>query len=577
MSSFDSYDPITFELIRNALNSITDEMMVTLQRTGRSPTTTQALDCSAALCDWNGEVLDQGLAVPGHMSSIPAAMKATLAKFGDSLAPGDVVILNDPWAGGMHLPDIFAILPIFAGDTIVAYGVTVVHHVDVGGRAPGSMAHDSTEVYQEGLRISPLKLFEEGKLNRTLAELIERNVRPPEAVMGDLLGEVASCHMGERRFLELVDQYGIETVKLYCRELMDYSERVTRQSIAEWPDGVYEFTDYVDEDGLDPDPIPIKVKLTIHGDSVTVDFTGTSRQARGAINCSLSSTKAAAYTVIRSVMGVDIPNNGGCFRPVEVIAPEGTITNMKHPAASAARGVTAFRITDAVLGALAQAVPHRAAAACEGGTSTGRFGFLMPDGTIKVFYDNVYGIQGGRADRDGLAGVSSVMANLSNVCIEMEESQFQLRVRRYGLISDSGGAGKFRGGLAVEREWELLAPEANFTFRTDRRKFPPYGLFGGKPGQASWNYLNPDTENQVLPTKINMRWKQGDVLRHTSPGGGGYGDPLERDPQKALWDWRNQKMTAQHLREEYGIVIDEEAGVVDEVKTAELRAQMRGT
>ena len=263
----------------------------------------------------------------------------------------------------------------------------------------------------------------------------------------------------------------------------------------------------------------------------------------------LSMSKAAAYTVIRSFMGKDIPNNAGCFRSVEVIAPEGTITNMTHPAASAARGVTNGRVHDAVLGALAQAVPHRAVAACEGGTSTGRFGFLMPDGTIKVMYDNVYGIQGGRADRDGLAGVSSISANLSNVSIEMEESQFPLRVRLYGLIPDSEGAGKFRGGLAVEREWEMLAPEANFTFRSDRRKFPPYGLFGGKSGQSSWNIMNPDDESRVLPTKINIRFKQGEVFRHNSPGGGGYGDPLERDPEKAWEDWRNQKMTAQHLRD----------------------------
>ena len=577
MSSDGPHDPITFELIRSALNSITDEMMVTLQRTGRSATTTQALDMSAALCDADGAVLDQGLGVPTHMSSIPAAMEATLSKFGDSLASGDVVILNDPWSGGMHLPDIFAIRPIFVGGVIGAYGVAVVHHVDVGGRSPGSMAHDSTEVYQEGLRILPLKLFEEGKQNQTLTEMIEVNVRPPEAVLGDLMGEVAACYTAERRFLELVDQYGLETLKLYCGQLMDYSERITRQGISEWPDGVYEFTDYLDEDGLDPDPIPIKVKFTIHGDSATVDFTGSAPQVRGAINMSLSSSKAAAYTVIRSFIGEDIPNNAGCFRPVEVIAPEGTITNMKHPAASAARGVTNGRVHDAVLGALAQAVPHRAVAACEGGTSTGRFGFLMPDGTIKVMYDNVYGIQGGRADRDGLAGVSSISANLSNVSIEMEEAQFPLRVRRYGLIPDSAGAGKFRGGLAVEREWEMLAPEANFTFRSDRRRFPPYGLFGGKTGQSSWNYMNPDGENRLLPTKINIRFKQGEVFRHSSPGGGGYGDPLERDPQKAWEDWHNQKMTTRHLRDEYGVVIDEEAGVVDEARTAELRARMRSS
>ena len=577
MTNSASYDPVTFELIRSALSSICDEMMVTLQRTGRSSTTTQALDFSATFCDPLGDTLNQGLAVPIHMGSVPSAVKTTIAKFGDSLAPGDIVILNDPYDGGMHLPDIFSILPVFAGGSIFAYSVTIVHHVDVGGRAAGSMAHDSTEIYQEGIRIPPLKLFEEGRLNRTLAEMIKINVRPPELVMGDIMGEVSACHIGARRLLELLDEYGVETLQLYCEELRNYSERVTRQIIAEWPDGVYEFTDYVDEDGLDPDPIPIKVTMRIQGDSISFDFTGSAPQVRGAINCVLHQTATCAYTAVRSAMGIDLPNNVGCLRPITVTAPEGTITNMKHPAACAARGVTAGRIFDAVIGVLAQAVPDRVAAACEGGTSTGRFGFLMPDGTIKVFYDNVYGISGGRPHGDGAAGIASVPGNLSNVCIEVEESQVPMRVRKYGLIPDSAGAGKFRGGLAVEREWEMLAPEANFTFRSDRRRFPPYGLLGGKPGQSSMNYLNPDTENQVLPTKINMRWKQGDVFRHTSPGGGGYGPPLERDPQATLWDWRNGKMTAQHLRETYGVVIDEEAGVVDLVKTGELRRQMQSS
>ena len=572
--SFD-FDPVTFELIRHALKSITDEVMVTLQRTGRSSTTTQAFDFSCAIHDAKGEVLDQGLAVALHMGTITGAVQAVREKFGDDILPEDIIVLNDPYQGGMHLPDIYAILPIFIGGELFAFGVTVVHHVDVGGRAPGSMAHDSTEIYQEGIRIPPLKLFEEGKLNHTLVEMIDRNVRPPETVLGDIMGQVAACQMAERRLLELVDEYGVETLKLYFRELIDYSDRVTRQAISEWPDGVYEFLDYLDEDGLDPDPIPIKATVTIKGDILAVDFAGSAPQVRGAFNCTMWFTFAATYAAVRSAMGVDIPDNAGCYRAITVTAPEGTITNMRHPASCAGRGVTGHRIPDAVLGALAQAVPHRVAAANEGGTSTGRFGFLRPDGTIKVFYDNVYGIQGGRPDRDGLAGVSSIPSNLSNVSIEIEESQVPLRVRQYGLLPDSGGAGKFRGGLATQRSWEILVPEANFTFRTDRRRFPPYGLFGGKPGQGSLNVLNPDTNPQVLPTKINMRLKQGDVFWHNTAAGGGYGDPLERDPEMVLWDWRNEKITASHAQEAYGVVIDEARRTVDEVKTAELRQRLR--
>ena len=570
MSGGSTVDPITFELVRHGLNAVSNEMMITIQRTGRSPTTTQAFDFSASFMDERGDTLDQAVGVPLHMGTIPGAMKEVLAKFGGDIAPDDVIILNDPYTGGMHLPDIYCILPIYVGSTLFAFAVTVVHHIDMGGRAAGSMAHDSTEIYQEGLRIPPLKLFEGGKPNQTLVELIRQNVRPPEAVMGDLMGQVAACRMGERGILALVQEYGVETLKLYFEELREYSERVTRQKISQWPDGTYEYTDYIDEDGLDPDPIPIKATVHIHGDSLDVDFNGSAPQVRGAINCAFSQTVASTYVGIRSTMGVDIPNNQGCFRPIKVSAPEGTITNMRHPAPCAARGVTAFRIGDAVLGALAQAVPERVGAASEGGTSTGRFGFLLPDGKIKVFYDNVYGIGGAVPTKDGASGVASLNANLSNVSIEVVESQVPIRVRKYGLVPDTGGPGRYRGGQAMEREWEVLEP-CNFTFRSDRRRFPPYGLANGKAGAPSANVLNPEREATLLPTKVNMRLSQGDVFQHVSPGGGGHGDPWERDPDLVLRDWQDERVTAAHAREAYGVVLDIENRTVDWAATEELR------
>mgnify|MGYP001359977343 CR=1 FL=1 len=573
-----SFDPITFEVIRNALQSITDEMMVTVQRTGRSPTTTQAFDFSTALCDSNGDVLDQGLAIPIHMGGIPNAVQAVLSKFQGHIYSGDVIILNDPYSGGLHLPDIFCIVPIFVEKQIFGYSVTVVHHMDVGGRSAGSMAHDSTEIYQEGIRIPPMKLYERGNLNVTLADLIQLNVRTPDVVMGDFASQISSCRMGERGILDLVVLYGEEFLKGYLRDLMDYSERMTRQAISEWPDGIYKFTDYLDEDGIVDEPIPLKVALHIRGDSALVDFTGSAPQTKGAINCVLSQSKAMAYCAIRCAIGEDMPNNSGCFRPIDIIAPEGTITNMKHPASCAARGVTSFRLIDTVLGALAQVVPDRVAAAPEGGTSTGRFGFPQPDGSIKVYYDNVFGIRGAWSTGDGMGGAASVGANISNVSVEILESQSPLRLRSYGYVPDSGGPGEHRGGLAIAREWEILAPEASITWRSDRRVFRPYGLMGGEPGQGSLNILNPYTDNHILPTKINTVLRKGDVFRHVSPGGGGYGNPLNRDTEAIWWDWRNGKITTSHARKVYGVVIDETKGTVDTARTISLRKSLvKGT
>ena len=569
-------DVITFEVLKHNLASITDEMMFTIQRTGYSPTTTQAFDFSVGICDPRGRMLAQGLAIAGHMGSIPAAVEATIEKFGEEVRPGDVFLLNDPYEGGMHLPDIFVIKPVFAGGDLLAYTCSVVHHTDMGGRAPGSMAHDSTEIYQEGLRLPPLRFYEQGNMNQTLVDIVARNVRIPDKVLGDLRSEVAACTTGEQRLVELVETYGRDMAMFYFDALMDYSERVARSVIATWPDGTYTSTDYLDDDGVDPDPIPLNVAITIHGDSITADYTGSSPQVRGAINCTPAWTKAWTYAAVRAALGVDIPNNDGYFRPIEVIAPEGTILNMRHPAACAARGMTGHRIMDVMFRALAKAIPDQIPAASQGGTSTGRFGVYGPDGRANVFYDNVYGTRGATPRNDGPEGVAEVGGNLSNVSIEVEEVSFPLHVRRYGLVPDSGGPGMFRGSLSIMREWEVLAPEMNVTFRSDRRKFQPYGLHGGQAGQPGVNYLNPDADNRLLPSKINQRFWQGDVFLHVAPSGGGWGDPLTRDPQAVLEDWRLGKVTADHARKAYGVVIDEEQDTVDGTATAALREETSG-
>ena len=567
-------DIITFEVLKHQLASITDEMMFTLQRTGYSPTTTQAFDFSVVVCDPKGRMLVQGLAVAGHMGSVPTAVAATIDKYGDDIRPGDVFLLNDPYEGGMHLPDIFVIQPVFIEGHLLTYNCSVVHHTDVGGRAPGSMAHDSTEIYQEGLRLPPIRFYEEGRLNPTLIDIINKNVRIPEKVLGDLRAELAACTIGEQRIQELVEQYGRETLMSYFEALMDYSERVARSIIATWPDGTYRFTDYIDDDGTDAKPIEIVAAITIHGDSITVDFTGSSPQVRGAINCTLSWTRACTCAAIRSALGEDIPNNDGYFRAIETIVPEGTILNMSYPAACAARGMTGRRIQDAVFGALSQAIPDNVPAASQGSTHTGRFGVYGSDGRAKVFYDNVYGVRGATPRNDGLEGAAELGYNLSNVSIEVEEVSFPLRVNRYGLVPDSGGPGKYRGGLSILREWEVLAPEMNITFRSDRRKFQPYGLHGGQSGRPSASYRNGESDDNLLPSKINMRFKEGETLLHIAPSGGGWGNYLERDPEMVLQDWLLEKITANHAQEAYGVVIDEEHRKVDEAATNALRKEL---
>ncbi|MBI4200829.1 MAG: hydantoinase B/oxoprolinase family protein [Chloroflexi bacterium] len=562
-------DPVTMQVVDNALGSICDDMFVTLQRVGRSPTATQVFDMSTGICDARGDIVGCGTQF-GHVASTPEAMKNTLAKFAGRIEDGDIFVVNDPYSACLHMPDVVIFKPVFIDGVFTFFAVTVVHQVDIGGRTPGSMSHDSTDIYQEGLRLPPLKLVELGVPNETLWDVIEKNVRG-SATLADMRAQCTASLAADRRLKELAKRYGRERLVAYCEALKDYSERVVRASIEAWPDGEYEFTDYIDEDGIDPDPVRIHIKLTVKGDAVIADYTGTSRQTRGSLNITLAEAKGSAFGAIRSVMGLEVPNNSGVFRPITVVAPPGCLVNMQHPASCAARGVTTFRMRDAWMGVLAQVVPDGVPAANEGGTSTGRFGFIQEDRTIKVMYDNIYGSPGGYPHRDAPDGLGT---NLSNFSIEILERGYPARVRRYGFAPGTEGAGRHRGALGIIREWEFLQ-DSHLTFRSDRRLFPPYGLAGGHPALPSMTYLNPDNENRELPSKMNAYFKAGDVLSHRTAGGGGYGDPLERDPQRVLEDCLDEKLTAERAREAYGVVIDERQRAVDIQATRRLRREMR--
>ncbi|HEX9867802.1 MAG TPA: hydantoinase B/oxoprolinase family protein [Candidatus Tectomicrobia bacterium] len=569
-------DPITFELFKNAIFSIADEMALTVVRTTYSGVLKDNMDFSTALADADGKLIAQGLTLPGHLGSIPTALESIMRQFGDNMRPGDIFIMNDPFDGGMHLPDIFVIKPLYADGTRVAFAATVCHHTDVGGRVPGSNASDSTEVYAEGLRIAPMKMYEAGKRNDTLFTFIEKNVRVPIKVFGDLRAQLAACHIAERQFLELVERYGAAAVSLYMQEVIDYAERLTRAAIGKLPDGVYGFEDWIDDDGIDVGkPIRLLVTLTKQGDSLIADWTGSSPQVKGAINNTLSYTKAATYCAIRSVLPPGIPNNEGVFRAIEVIAPPGTIANVVLPGATAARGLTGFRMVDCCFGALAMMVPDQVFAASDGGNTGISIGGYYADRKPFIYVDFTCGTWGGRPFADGLDGNSNMFANMASTSVEITEAEQPIQILAYEFIADRAGAGKYRGGTPYRRDYRFLEEEAILQVRSDRRTIRPYGLYGGNPGKSSSNYLNPDCENQPLESKLTMTIRRGEVFRHELAGAGGWGDPLDRDPEAVLKDVRNELISLAAAANDYGVVIDARNWKVDEAATQRLRDEIR--
>jgi N-methylhydantoinase B len=565
---------ITRELIRNALESIADQMCLTIVRTAHSEIVKSAMDFSTALCDGRGRIIAQGLTLPNQLGSIPDALKSALAKYRGRLYPEDVLVLNDPYQGGMHLPDIFVFKPVFIEGEIVAVIATVAHHTDIGGWSPGSLVANATEVFQEGLCIPPLKLYERGEPCEAVHEILRANVRVPDVVLGDVGAQLAACHVGEQGIRKLVDKYGLATLNRHFDELLDHSERLTRAEIATWPDGVYSFVDHIDDDGTHDEPIPIAVTVTISGETVHVDFTGTSPQVPASLNATFSFTKSAVHYSIRSLLRSDIPNNDGYFRPITVTAPEGTIVKPVIPAACSMRGLTGFRISDAIFGALAQALPDRVPAACDGGLSLVGIGGYDKVRKPFILVEVLAGSWGGRPDRDGIEGMPNLGANISNVPVEAIEVSQPVEVLQYAFLPDTGGAGKYRGGLSLIRDYRLLT-DSTLSVRTDRRRFRPYGLAGGQPGTPSDNRLNPDEENRQLSGKFTLDLPAGSVFRHVMAGGGGFGDPLERDPDAVLRDVRGERIGVDYARREYGVVVDAGQMAVDEAATAVLRTELR--
>ena len=387
--------------------------------------------------------------------------------------------------------------------------------------------------------------------------------------MGDFGAQVAACNVGEAGFLKLIDAYGLDAFTAHVEDLMDYSERLTRAELRSWPNGVYTRTDYIDDDGIHPEPIPICVTITIEDDQILVDFTGSSPQIPAALNCTPSFMKAGTYCALRSLMRADIPVNDGFFRPITATAPPGTITNCVLPAATATRGLTGFRIIDAIFGALSEALPDRVPAASDGGLTIVGVGGYNARREPFVLVELLSGSWGGRPDREGIEGMPNLAANISNIPVEMVETSYPLRIEQYGFVPDTGGAGTYRGGLSIFRDFRFLA-DATLSVRSDRHKFLPFGLHGGNDGTPASNVLN----GVEMPSKFMREVSAGDLFHHVMAGGGGWGDPLDRDPQAILRDVREGRLSIELVLREYGVVIRPDLTLDDDATTAE-RARLR--
>lgn len=516
-------DAIELEIFKNLFVSIAEEMGAVLGRTSLSPNIKERKDYSCAVFNRKGETLAQGSHIPVHLGAMPLSVQAAI----ESLAfeDGDLVLVNDPYRGGTHLPDITAIAPVFVAGRPAFFAANRAHHSDVGGMSPGSMPL-ATEIFQEGLILPPLKLVRRGRINDDVLRLILANVRTPEERRGDLLAQIAACEKGRSRILEAVEKYGLKRVERYADAIQDYTETYLRKTLRAMPAGTYAFSDHLDNDGITSDPIRISVRLTLSGGKARIDFRGSSPQVQGGVNANAAVTISAVLYVFRSLIEEDIPVNTGLLRPLTIIAPPGLVVSARFPAATAAGNVeTSQRIVDVLFGALAKAVPGRIPAASQGTMNNIALGGYDPvRGRSFAYYETIGGGMGASRERPGLSGIHTHMTNSLNTPLEALENYLPLRICGYHLRRGSGGAGRRRGGDGIVREYEFDVP-TRVTIMSERRVFAPYGLEGGAPGRKGRNILISKGRRKVLGSKSDLTAHPGDVLRIETPGGGGFGPP----------------------------------------------------
>ncbi|MBM3597515.1 MAG: hydantoinase B/oxoprolinase family protein [Alphaproteobacteria bacterium] len=571
-------DPVTIEVVGNHLISTVREMGTTVMRTAYSTIMREQMDCTTALFDPQGQLIAQADHVPSHQGTLSHAAKHVGRRF--QLKPGDVVIMNHPYQGGTHHPDIMVFKPVFHDGVQVAMAACLGHHLDVGGRSPGSVATDARDVFEEGLIIPPMKLYKEGRLVEEVFAMIEANIRVPKKTMGDIRAEIAAINVGERRVMELCRKYGGAGLTEIIAGLLDHSERLIRGDLSALPNGRYDAEGFMDSDGIADEPVRIAVAVTLEDGSVTVDFTGSSPQVRGPFNCSLSSVQAAVYCAVRYMVNPAIMQNEGCYRPVSIVLPPRSVVSPEAPAPLSGRFHTMERIATTIVLAFNKARGVDAVGANHAHLASFSASGTYP-GTSEpwVLFEVNGGGWGGTRHGDGIDATFGLMANCYDTPVEALELDYPLRVERYEFVTDSGGPGQFRGGLGLRREVRYLSGEGYFTNRSEAQKFPAVGTRGGEPSLPSRQaLLHADGTRDTLPSKItNLTIRAGDIVSMVTAGGGGYGDPRIREPDLVLADVLDGKVSAQAARERYGVVLVRDGTKVDTSATRALRANLGST
>jgi len=569
-------DPVTTEVIRGCMESVTDEMQATIIKTAHSQLICEARDATCAIFDREGRTVAQASSMPIHLGVLAELGHRFSAKYPAGVAkPGDLYITNDPYGGGTHMPDIAISAPVFCKDELVGYVSTMAHHKDIGGLFPASVSVKARDIHAEGLRLPMIRIATGGVMNNDLMTVIEACSRTPQSFHGDLGAQIAACNTGVRRYAELFTRWPIEIIYDSMSALMDYSERITRQEIEKIPDGDYFFEDWLDDDAVTPasGPIRIAVTMSVKGDEIVFDFEGTGKQVESSINNVLASTASVVYYIVRTLTGDTVPNNDGCYRPITVRAPLGSIVNCAYPAAVASRGLSLLRIEDVVNGVMGRALPDRMTAAHSGQYNmVGVAGINPSSGERMIGHlgGPVMGGHGARLSKDGMDVNSHGCTNGSIVAMEIGESRYPMLFNKLQLWENSGGAGRSRGGLGYCAEVEWLSGEATVTFRRERMKVRSWGLDGGGSaplGRTEFVALDGDTTN--LPGKTELAIKAGERLRYWIPGGGGHGNPMTRDPDRVLDDVLNGRVSIESAREDYGVIVQNET--VDFEATQNLR------